>query len=346
MSDRKSKSLEEIDIFRDDKKRRNYFIAGVSLVVAICLVALVVIVMRRSPQAELDAGESSAAEATLETEPTIIADTSIAFTVCEDEAVTSLAQDYFDARLSADAETIYALFGRGDTGDDSAFQNRLKTQAEWIQGFNDITVYTVPGTTDDELLCLVTYTIDFRRTDALAPGVMYFFAQKNDDGGYIIEETLSRGKVDYANAFLEAESASAIIDATDSTLSANLANDSTLALIYTSFVNGDIYSEADLEAQREPEVDIVFDAADSVLVGESALADMSEEASEAASREAAENAADSLAAESAAESSLESTIESGSESGLEESSPTANAESSFSAVEETPTAAIEEGSAD
>lgn len=301
------RSIEEFDIFKDDKRRIKFLVAGSVAILVVCLI-VVLFAVRSVRDIGMESEETGSTEVIEQSEAPIVADTSIPFTACDDQTIVSLVQDYFDARLSGDSAAIYTLFGRSDTSQDDSLQNRLKTQAGWIQGFNDITVYSVPGTTDGELLCLVTYTIDFRRTDAMAPGVMYFYVYKTEDENYIIEETLSKEKVDYANAFLEAESASSIIDLIDTQLSENLAADSTLALIYTSFVNGDIYSEADLEAERDPEVDIVFDAADSVLVGESDLANMSAEASEAASREAAENVADYSAAAATTESSSQAGI--------------------------------------
>lgn len=297
-----NKSFEELDIFKDDKKRRKYLIAVIGVIAAILLVVICLLASRSVQDNEFSSAATSEEETTTEAESLVVADTSIPFTLCEDEDIISLVQSYFDARLNADSSQIYALFGRSDTSLDANFEQRLQVQNGWIQGFNDITVYTVPGTTDDELLCLVTYTIDFRRTDAMAPGVMYFYAERAGDGNYTILETLPKEKVDYANAFLEADSASTIIDSIDTKLQETLATDSTLALIYTSFVNGDIYSEADLETEREPEVDIVFNAEDSVLVGESDIANMEAEALDAASKEAAESAADIASAEALAQS--------------------------------------------
>lgn len=297
-----NRSLEEFDIYKDERRRKNIVIASVIGVLVVCLVIVAVLagtILRSGVNEAESIGESITPT---ESEPVVVADTSIPFSLCEDSQIIALAQSYFDARLNADSSTINTLFGRSDTSPDETLKTRLEDQAGWIQGFNDITVYTVPGTGEDETLCLVTYVIDFRRTDAMAPGVMYFYAEKAADGTYSIAETLPKEKVDYANAFLSADSASAIIDSVDEQLSEALAGDSTLALIYTAFLNGDIYTEAALEPDREPDVDIVYDASDSVLVGESDLANMSREAAEAASREAAENAADSLSYASQSES--------------------------------------------
>lgn len=317
-----NKTLEEIDIFEEDKKRKRTLVLGVLIVAVVCIIVVVAVLVSQSLRNdELSAEETDESETVVETKAPVVADTSIPFTLCKDEEILSLSKSYFDARLSADSSAIYTLFGRSDTSSDDSLQKRLEVQAGWIQAFNDITVYTVPGTTSDELLCLVTYVIDFRRTDAMAPGVMYFFAEKTSDGSYYIAETLPKEKVDYAKAFLSADSASVIINSVDDELSQSLASDSTLALIYTSFLSGDIYTEADLELEQEPDVEVVFDAADSVLVGESDLARMSAEAADAASREAQENAIDSSIAQSEAESASMSAAESSAEeAALEQSS--------------------------
>ena len=43
-------------------------------------------------------------------------------------------------------------------------------------------------------------------------------------------------------------------------------SDSELALIYTSFQNGEIYRESNLDMDREQEVDLFLDPADSILI--------------------------------------------------------------------------------
>lgn len=216
------------------------------------------------------------------------------FKLTEDEGLNQLVRDYFDARLAADTGRIYELFGRSDASPNEAFAEKLEAQASWIQGYQDIEVYSMPGTAENEELCLVTYEIDFRRTDAMAPGIMYFYAEADGSGGYTIAETLMKDRVDYAETALSAEPAKSLIEETDAALKEALDNDGTLALIYTSFLNGAIYDDTsiDIDMDSEQNVDIFMDPEDSILVDEDTLKDIAEEASEAASIEASEAAGD------------------------------------------------------
>ena len=214
------------------------------------------------------------------------------FKLTEDEGLNQLVRDYFDARLAADTGRIYELFGRSDASPNEAFAEKLEAQASWIQGYQDIEVYSMPGTTENEELCLVTYEIDFRRTDAMAPGIMYFYAEADGSGGYTIAETLMKDRVDYAETALSEEPAKSLIEETDAALKEALDNDSTLALIYTSFMNGAIYDDTSIDVDGEQDVDIFMDPEDSILVDEDTLKDIAEEASEAASIEASEAAGD------------------------------------------------------
>ena len=214
------------------------------------------------------------------------------FKLTEDEGLNQLVRDYFDARLAADTGRIYELFGRSDASPNEAFAEKLEAQASWIQGYQDIEVYSMPGTAENEELCLVTYEIDFRRTDAMAPGIMYFYAEADGSGGYTIAETLMKDRVDYAETALSEEPAKSLIEETDAALKEALDNDSTLALIYTSFMNGAIYDDTSIDVDGEQDVDIFMDPEDSILVDEDTLKDIAEEASEAASIEASEAAGD------------------------------------------------------
>ena len=128
----------------------------------------------------------------------------------------------------------------------------------------------------------------------MAPGVMYFYALRDSDGNYTIAENPVKEIHDYILAELETDTAKAIIDESNARLKEALDSDSTLSLIYVSFLSGEIYKESDLDVNRDQEVG--FSAEDSILVDADVLANIENEAAEEASIEA------SLAADDAAES--------------------------------------------
>ena len=185
----------------------------------------------------------------------------------EDTRIERLINDYFYARLNADVDSLYTIFGRtADTGRDE-LQKRLDAERSWIQSYDGITIYVLPGIELDERVAIITYKINFRRTDTMAPGIMYCYISTGDDGSLHIEENLLKDKVDYINEQLSLPEVEELIDSTDAELKAALDSDSDLALIYTSFNNGEIYKEQDLDVNREQEVDIMFTPEGSDLTG-------------------------------------------------------------------------------
>ncbi|MDO4265380.1 MAG: hypothetical protein Q4C63_02810 [Eubacteriales bacterium] len=185
----------------------------------------------------------------------------------EDSALVSTIDQYFAARLSADVGTLYRLFGRtSDTGRPE-MEKRLRAQASWIQSYDGITVYTMPGLDENSKLCLIRYKINFRRTDTNAPGIMYCYVTKQADGSYVIGEHLGSDIVQYINEKLQHPAVVSMQEEVDSELRTMLASDSSLALIYTSFMNGEIYNETAPDLNQEQEVNLFLNAEDSDLTG-------------------------------------------------------------------------------
>ena len=186
---------------------------------------------------------------------------------CRIPQIEQTVNEYFTARLNADADTLYRLYGRtSDTGKDALIK-RLKAQASWIQSYDGIAVYTMPGMDEDSKVCIVTYKINFRRTNTNAPGIMYCYMTKQADGSWQIGENLRSDKVQYIDEKLADAEVVKMQDEVDAQLRSALNSDSTLALIYTSFLNGEIYNETAPDLNAEQEVDFFNNPADSDLVG-------------------------------------------------------------------------------
>ncbi len=184
---------------------------------------------------------------------------------CRIPEISMLVNAYFNARANADTARMKELFGRQNTAPDEELAEKLLCQKTWIQEYRDIHTYLFPGLEGDSRFAVITYTIDMRRTDADAPGVMYAYFTKDADGQYIFTENLNKERQDYIRAVLENEKAKALVDAQDEALRKALSENSNLALIYTSFLNGEIYRETDLDTDREQIVDF-SNPEDSILV--------------------------------------------------------------------------------
>lgn len=209
--------------------------------------------------------------------------------VCDVPAIDSLINEYFAARLSADADTLYRLFGRtGDTGKE-ALTKKLEAQASWIQSYDGIEIYTLPGMDEDSRVCIIRYKINFRRTDTMAPGIMYCYVMRGSDGSFVIGENLPSDIVKHVNEKLEDADVIAMQDEVNAELKNALDSDSDLALIYTSFLNGEIYNETAPDLNSEQEVDLFLNPEDSDLAGGLVVEIHSDEPVGADASEASEN---------------------------------------------------------
>ena len=283
----------KFEFFEDDSKKR-FVVIGCILIAVLLIVAIAVNVMRKKSEARaLAEAESASLEAesiaaSMSAEEAEAQKYDSAFTACEDQEIIDLVKNYFNARLNADTSAIFEMFGRTDTTANETFEKKLKAQAAWIQGFNDITVYSADGMSENERFCIVTYIIDFRRTDTMAPGIMYFFVNKKDDGTYVLEEALIKEKLEYAERLLDTAFARGLIESTNNQLKEALDSNSTLSLIYTSFQNGEIYKESNLDVDADPDVDLFINPEDSILVDADTLKNIEAESAEQASIEASE----------------------------------------------------------
>ncbi|MBQ9420842.1 MAG: hypothetical protein IJU30_03695 [Lachnospiraceae bacterium] len=302
-----------------------WVIAAAVAVVALVAVFAMVMSSRRK-QAEIAASEAESASIEASIAASIAEEEANRIEVkeltpCEIPELQLLVQEYFEARLAGDTTRIFEMYGRSDTAADEALSQKLKAQAAWIQTFRNISVYDAAGVYDGDRFCVVQYDVDFRRTDTLAPGIMYFYAERSADGGYIFLENLVKERVDFVEAELKSPQTEAMISDTDSRLKEALDTDSELALIYTSFRNGEIYKEANLDMDREQEVDLFLDPEDSILVEGATLPAVEETVQDEA---AADTAAEESGTEAPAEAAEETAAE---EAASEENAPETDAPS-------------------
>ena len=197
---------------------------------------------------------------------------------CRIPQIEQTVNDYFTARLNADTDTLYRLYGRRSDAGREALTKKLRAQASWIQSYDGIRVYTMPGMDDDSRVCVITYKINFRRTNTNAPGIMYCYMTRQQNGSWQIGENLKNDKVRYIDQKLEDPEVVKMQDEVDTELRNALDADSTLSLIYTSFLNGEIYNETAPDVNTEQEVDFLDNPADSDLVGGLVIENSGEEA--------------------------------------------------------------------
>ena len=171
-----------------------------------------------------------------------------------DEYMTKLFQDYFNARLQCDTDTLYRLTGVTNQTEEqtASLQKKLKTQAGYIEAYQDIQQYAVDGLEKNTKLVFVTYNVKFRRTDTLAPGIMYCYVKVNDQNSFEIVENMSPEQTKFVNSYITNHSeVQELINATNSRLLEAISSDQRLAVIYDAIQSGRIYTDSQEEIDSE-----------------------------------------------------------------------------------------------
>ena len=262
-----------------NKLNRTTLFAGVFLI--ILLIALIIVVGAvKKKRARLEEESLSLVHESESIEASINAsiEASIAESLAEmqrisltestNPEVTELINRYFEYRLSADAAGLNTLYGRPDAKIDDELLSKLTAQQSWIRSYDDIKCYVIPGLSDGELAGVCRYRVNFRRVNTKAPGIMYFYMKTGDDGKWQLCDNLMKDVRDYLDTAFEETGVNAMVDENTQELRALLAEDSDLALMYQSFMNGEIYSDYNLDYEREQQVDLFLNPEDSVLITE------------------------------------------------------------------------------
>ena len=96
--------------------------------------------------------------------------------------INSLVKSYYAALQNANLNQMKTLV----TSTDDFSLEKLEKKAQYVEGYNNLQCYTHSGLKADEILTLVSYEMKFRNITTTAPGLNYFFMQKNADGKYVI----------------------------------------------------------------------------------------------------------------------------------------------------------------
>ena len=246
-------------------------LAVLGIAALVVLLAVLIVANLRAGSSEAETGsqgsaydaEDASALAEQESEPE---EQSTLLKSCDIPEINMLIQQYFDCRLSADVEGLYTIFGKAPDAAMDSLRSMLSAQAGWIQAYSNIDIQIAPGLDEGSRVAFVRYDLNFRRTDTDAPGIMYCYIERGSSGSYVIDESLESEKVEYLDKLLIEPEVEELITETDNELTNALNLDSDLALIYTAFMDGDIYEESSYDPNREPEVNLFTDPKDSVLV--------------------------------------------------------------------------------
>ena len=106
-------------------------------------------------------------------------------------AVKELVQNYFDAVKNADVKTLTKIVAQETPFSEEA----LKKQCEYVESYENIVCYTVPGITENTYLAYVYYEIKFIGIDTKAPSMIRLYICQNEDGSLYIDKNAKDGEI-------------------------------------------------------------------------------------------------------------------------------------------------------
>lgn len=175
-----------------------------------------------------------------------------------DDVLEKFFQEYFQAKLSADVDTLYRLSGvtNQSTEQRNKLQSQLKTQSGYIESYEDIKTYAVPGIGENEKLVFLQYKVRFRRAKTPAPAIMYCYMRVNEANAFELVENKTPEQTKFVHEYIQTHNeVKDLIQAVDSQLLEALSSDSRLAVLYDAFQTGRIYTED--QASIDSEVSLI-----------------------------------------------------------------------------------------
>ena len=119
-----------------------------------------------------------------------------------DDVLEKFFREYFQAKLTADVDTLYRLSGvtNQSTEQTNKLKAQLKTQSGYIEAYEDIKTYAVPGIGENEKLVFLQYKVRFRRAKTAAPAIMYCYIKVNEANAF---ELVENNEIDYSFKYFD-----------------------------------------------------------------------------------------------------------------------------------------------
>ena len=117
------------------------------------------------------------------------------------EEINTLMTSYYTAYADGDMDTLTRLASPLSDFE----QSYIQVMSEYVESYNDITVYTKSGLDEDSYIVSVSMMMKFVDVETEAPGIETFYIQKNEDGEWYINNLYSW--FNYSSGTLEADEA-------------------------------------------------------------------------------------------------------------------------------------------
>ncbi len=156
--------------------------------------------------------------------------------------ILDLMKSYFQARALADAESMNQLYGiTGVSGEELEAQKaRMRNNAKYISGFENVVTYVMNGTTADSWLVYAMADIKFYTVNTTAPMVMWCYVQKDAEGNYVIMDNsqLSANVMTFIKAANHSQEVRGLAADVNRRLAAALSEDEELRKVYGVLYDG------------------------------------------------------------------------------------------------------------
>ena len=179
-------------------KYRRYFCAAVLFVVLV-----VILVKCTGPQKSADDTQNG-------TE--VVSQTSEYQTIGKlqkdaDPELVELMENYYSAYAAGDTETLESIAQPLSENEKSY----IETFSKYYEDYQNIACYSTKGATDDSYLVSVCYDLKFKDVDTVAPGMDFFYVERDGKGNLIINNVYSAYNFNFLDQDLDANLYSLIL---------------------------------------------------------------------------------------------------------------------------------------
>ena len=166
-----------------------------------------------------------------------------------DSEVQTLIETYLNARIANDMDTLATVV------DDVSVLPASDSTSAFFESYENITVYTVPGVRDGDLVAYVNSQVNLRDYDEDLPDLQFFYLRTGDDGSYYIATSHTDEEMAYMNQVIQSPDVQSLISRVWGTLDQLAESDEDLAALISVLYGTDVIetTEPETEAESLPE---------------------------------------------------------------------------------------------
>lgn len=227
-----------------------YMVMALAAIIVVVVVIIVVGGMKKDTnETESSASVSAAAESSETAAPPELP----GGTLEKDshQAINTLVNAYFAAVQNCDVE---ALSGLVDSTDSISVE-QLQAEREFVEGYQNISCYTLNGPADGTYVVYVAYDMKFLNVETPAPCLIRLYVCTNSEGGLYIfnqESGMDSTVVSYMEQINGREDVKALMGDVDSRLTEAMAADEALNALVSKLYGNTPSEGAETPAETEP----------------------------------------------------------------------------------------------